>query len=166
MNKEEIKKRIEVMQGYVEGKTIQFKPKFEKKFIDHDPDIIIAFDWNIFDYRVKPDTEETDTPQQPNSQEDNKTIPPLPGLFGLDVFKRILDMSIPTQQDFNKWRDIHTEIITSLIDGGRKGKELTREANDIMLSMLVFEEQVLKNPNLIREAITNYNTKKDEQEDK
>jgi hypothetical protein len=52
MNKEQTKKAIEVMQAYVDGKKIVYKPYFE-----HAPWVILmdppSWNWHQYDYRVK-----------------------------------------------------------------------------------------------------------------
>lgn len=45
--------KIEVMEGFVEGKKIQWRPKFDIKWDDcvYGPD----WNWNMNDYRIKPE---------------------------------------------------------------------------------------------------------------
>lgn len=54
MNVDDVKYKIEVMQAYLDGKTIQFKIQ---KGIDDWDDLqdVPVFNWEFFNYRVKPE---------------------------------------------------------------------------------------------------------------
>lgn len=51
MNTDDVKYKIEVMQAYAEGKEIQFSMKYDE---DWDECSNPIFNWELFNYRVKP----------------------------------------------------------------------------------------------------------------
>ncbi len=52
MNRDEARKAAEVMLAYAEGKEIEFKAPDET---DYNPSVEPLFNWDSFDYRVKPE---------------------------------------------------------------------------------------------------------------
>lgn len=55
MTKEETKQAIAVMQAYCEGKSIQFKGKKDIEWSNSDREGTFAWNWNVYDYRIKPE---------------------------------------------------------------------------------------------------------------
>ncbi len=53
MNREEAKKLLPIIQAYVDGKAIQVRDK-DKKDISWDDSINPMFDFDTFEYRIKP----------------------------------------------------------------------------------------------------------------
>lgn len=55
MNKDDVKYKIEVMQAYAEGKEIEFTKKIHYLENDWRKCISPNFNWEVFNYRVKPE---------------------------------------------------------------------------------------------------------------
>lgn len=55
MNKEQTKKAIEVMQAFVDGKTIQFRPINRVEWSELELHSSIIWNWHNIDYRIKPE---------------------------------------------------------------------------------------------------------------
>lgn len=53
MNKEETMEAIEVMQAFVEGEKIQYRPPFGINFQDFDIEDNPSWDWSCYQYRIK-----------------------------------------------------------------------------------------------------------------
>ena len=56
MNKEQTKKAIEVMQAFVDGKTIQFRPINRVEWSDMELYSSIIWNWHNIEYRIKPES--------------------------------------------------------------------------------------------------------------
>ena len=54
MNREETKKAIEVMQAYVDGKDLEHKSPYGKKWIQLSVNGHLSWDWATNKYRIKP----------------------------------------------------------------------------------------------------------------
>ena len=140
--------KIKVMQAYADGKSVEVRNKAGQKWsLETNP----VWNWYECEYRIR---KEDETPRMREPLENNKGLS-----FGLnsimpetspnkifdDMTTRLLDNTVK-QADISGWREIHCKIINALLSKHDDIDAIIDKANSLLLSMMVFERNVTKNP--------------------
>lgn len=144
--------KIKVMQAYQDGKSVESHIKSNPKdewYLCTTPE----WNWRGYDYRIK--EEETPRVHETLEEMDLRHKEPLFGVNPItpsssnnmfdNMMVKMLDGTMK-QADISAWRDIHCKIINALISKHDDIDTVTDKATKIMLSMMVFEKTVTKNP--------------------